>query len=198
MRWTAAALLLPSLMASCNPPNTPALNETLAPDDRWNQVVLDGRDRDRAVAIMRETSTVADPEFPFPAPRGVRWSDVPAAASAAAAEVEMAVVRAARLNAPDATPDPDWRDAFLAKPPASLVGDPGDGRERWVFEVKSIRDERGWLVVVRDPGAARGEVGPASAEIGVVGERTADANALVDAFARQLRELGAKPGFKND
>ena len=123
---------------------------------------------------------------------------MPDAAAGAAASVEMAVVRGVALNAPGTKPDPDWRDAFLAKPPAAIVGDLADGRERWIFEIKTIRDERGWLVVVRDPDAAFGQVGPVSAEIGVVGERTADANALVAAFATQLGELGAKPGFNQD
>jgi hypothetical protein len=123
---------------------------------------------------------------------------VPDAAAGAAASVEMAVVRGVALNAPGTKPDPDWRDAFLAKPPAALVGDLADGRERWIFEIKTIRDERGWLAIVRDPDAPPGRVGSIAAEIGVVGQRTAEAKDLVDAFGRQLRELGAKPGFNAD
>lgn len=192
----AAAFVLLVLPVACRQPDPAARNEVLADGDAWNRVVLDASERDRTVAIMKDAARVDDPVYPTPAPRGVRWSDVPAAARLAAAEVAMAVVRGASLGG--ATPNANWDAAFLAKPPASLVGDLADGRERWVFEVKTLRDERGFLVVVHDPAAPPGEIGPAAAEIGVVGERTGDANALVDAFAKQLRELGAKPGFNAD
>jgi hypothetical protein len=198
MRPLVAALLVASLPLACSRSDPAATNEALAPGDGWNQVVLDARGRGEALAIMRQASSVPDPEFPRPAPRGVRWSDVPDAAAGAAASVEMAVVRGVALNAPGTKPDPDWRDAFLAKPPAALVGDLADGRERWIFEIKTIRDERGWLAIVRDPDAPPGRVGSIAAEIGVVGQRTAEAKDLVDAFGRQLRELGAKPGFNAD
>lgn len=191
----AAAFVLLVLPVACRQPDPAARNEVLADGDAWNRVVLDASERDRTVAIMKDAARVDDPVYPTPAPRGVRWSDVPAAARLAAADVAMAVVRGAK---PNAAGDAIWDAAFLAKPPASLVGDLADGRERWVFEVKTLRDERGFLVVVRDPAAPPGEVGPAAAEIGVVGERTADAEALVEAFAKQLRTLGAKPGFKHD
>lgn len=200
----AAFLILTLLPMACHGPDPAARNEVLAEGDSVNRVVLDGDDRARAVAIIRDATRVPDPEYPTPAPRGVRWSDVPAAASAAAYEVQMAVVRGANLGKPGPGPRPDpdgyadWDADFLAKPPASLVGNLADRRERWVFEVKTLRDERGWLVVVRDPSAPYGEIGPTAAAIGVVGERTSDANALLKSFAKNLRALGAKPGFKAD
>lgn len=184
-----AFLLLP---LSCSQPDPAARNEVLAPGDGWNRVVLDGRQRDEALAIMRSTAAVPDPEFPQAAPRGVRWSDVPAAATLAAAAVEMAIVTSAQPGTED------WDAGFLAKPPAALVGDLADGRERWVFEFKDLRDDRGWLVVIRDPSAPHGEVGPVDAAIGVLARRTDATTKLVETFEQQLRALGAKPGFKQD
>lgn len=196
----AALSILVLLPVACHDPDPAVRNEVLAEGDSWNRVVLNGNDRARAVAIMQDATRVPDPEFPTPAPRGVRWSDVPAAASAAAADVEMAVVRGANPGkpGPDSRPNPDWDAHFLAKPPASLVGDVADGRERWVFEIKDLRDDRGWLVVVRDPAAPNGQVGPVNAAIGVLVRRTDATHALIESFAEQLRTLGAKPGFKAD
>lgn len=191
MRWTAAFLLV-LLPLSCSRSDPAASNEVLAPGDAWNRVVLDGRERDEAVAIMRTATADPRPEYPYPAPRGVRWSDVPNAATLAAKDAEMAVVNAAQPG------QPDWDAAFLAKPPASLVGDLADGRERWVFEIKDLRDERGWLVVVRDPSAPNGEVGPTDSAMGVLARRTDRTAALVKAFGTRLRALGAKPGFLAD
>lgn len=192
MLRAAACLLLAITASACSRPDPASTNEVLAPGDAWNRVVLDAPERAEAVAIIRGATADPHPEFPFPAPRGVRWSDVPDAAAAAAAKVEMAVVNAAQPG------EPDWDSSFLAKPPASLVGDLADGRERWVFELKDLRDDRGWLVVVRDPAAPSGQVGPVDAAIGVLVRRTDATRTLVDSFAEQLRTLGARPGFKAD
>jgi hypothetical protein len=170
MLRAAACLLLALTASACSRPDPASTNEVLAPGDAWNRVVLDAPERAEAVAIIRGATADPHPEFPFPAPRGVRWSDVPDAAAAAAAKVEMAVVNAAQPG------EPDWDSSFLAKPPASLVGDLADGRERWVFELKDLRDDRGWLVV----------------------GRTDATRTLVESFAEQLRTLGARPGFKAD
>lgn len=190
VRPSLVALLLVPL--SCSQTEPAARNEVLASDNGLNRVVLDDRQRDKAIAIMRSTAAVPDPEFPQAAPRGVRWSDVPAAAALAAAAAEMAVVTAAQPGTGD------WDADFLAKPPAGLVGDLTDGRERWVFEVKDLRNDRGWLIVVRDPSAHHGEVGPADAVIGVPARRTDSTRKLVETFEQRLRALGAKPGFETD
>jgi hypothetical protein len=192
MLRAAACLLLALTASACSRPDPASTNEVLAPGDAWNRVVLDAPERAEAVAIIRGATADPHPEFPFPAPRGVRWSDVPDAAAAAAAKVEMAVVNAAQPG------EPDWDSSFLAKPPASLVGDLADGRERWVFELKDLRDDRGWLVVVRDPAAPSDQVGPVDATIGVLVRRTDATRTLVESFAEQLRTLGARPGFKAD
>ena len=192
MHRAAACLLFVVAASACSRPDPAATNEVLAPGDAWNRVVLDDPERAKAVGIIRGATADPHPEFPFSAPRGVRWSDVPDAAAAAASMVEMAVVNAAQPG------EPDWDSSFLAKPPASLVGDVADGRERWVFELKDLRDDRGWLVVVRDPAAPNGQVGPVDAAIGVLVRRTDATHALIESFAEQLRTLGAKPGFKAD
>jgi len=192
MRRTVACLLTVLVPLSCSRPDPAASNEALAPGDAWNRVVLDGRERDQAVSIMRSATADPRPEYPYPAPRGVRWSDVPDAAALAAKDSELAVVNAAQPGLPD------WDAAFLAKPPAALLGDLADGRERWVFEFKDLRDDRGWLVVVRDPSAPNGQIGPTTAAIGVLARTTDATETLVRSFAARLRSLGMKPGFRAD
>jgi len=196
-RFLATFLLAAAV--GCSSPDPAARNEVLAPGDEWNRTVLDRTERDEVRSILREAVRTDDPAFPQPAPHGMRWSDVPAAAKRAAARIEAAVVVGERWGTIAATgedgPSADpFGSGFLMPPPVALVGDIASGPERWVFELKTIRDEPAWLVVPRGAGGAE-VIGEVVAEVGIAGERRDDAARLVAAFDEALRALGRRPSF---
>jgi hypothetical protein len=135
-------------------------NQVLAPGEENRKAILTGADQSEALAAMQAG----------PAPRGVRWSDIPDAVSEACDElgVEMAVVRE--------TEEPD----------------------RFVFELRTIE---GWpvrLVIRRGVSGGVYEI----EELGVGHfpddpERVRRGEALVKAFRKHLKRLGAQDWFND-
>jgi hypothetical protein len=148
-------------------------NLVLEPGEENQKAVLSSQDRSEAVAAM-QSATGGPPgnaERPARAAQGVRWSDIPLAVSAACDElgVEMAVVRT--IEEPD----------------------------RFVFELRTIEAWPAGLVIRRGEGG--GEV--YEIEEVWVGRfpqdpaRVKRAEALVKAFKKHLKRLGAQDWFND-
>ncbi|MHC4769451.1 MAG: hypothetical protein ACYTEI_12165 [Planctomycetota bacterium] len=158
----------------CAKQHPPAVvsNRVLAPGEEDQKAILTGADQSEALAAMQAGTgrPPRDAERPGPAPRGVRWSDIPDAVSEACDElgVEMAVVRE--------TEEPD----------------------RFVFELRTIE---GWpvrLVIRRGVSGGVYEI----EELGVGHfpddpERVRRGEALVKAFQKHLKRLGAQDWFND-
>lgn len=112
---------------------------------------------------------------PVPAERG-RWSDVYSAVLYACDDVEMAVVSRKHQKA-----DSEGYGAGVG--------------ERWEFGLRTVEDWPGTFIVDRVADAADSDapIYRATAMIGQFKDRTDRAQALLDAFERQLRLFGRKP-----
>ena len=119
-------------------------------------------DEQRSVLVAMSSVVPADePRQPLAqADERGRWREVSVVASEAAKSCEMAIVRETRT---------------------------ADGKS---FQLRSLRDESGTLVVTGD--AERGVTG-VQARVGAFNENRAAATALQDAFWRKLREYARVP-----
>ncbi|MDZ4831089.1 MAG: hypothetical protein SGJ09_12950 [Phycisphaerae bacterium] len=120
-------------------------------------------DENRAALAAMQSAVTGDVERPTPALDGVRWRDVPEAARIAADAIDLAIVT------------------------KKLEGD------TWRFQLVSVRNEPGELVVKRRPPP---EVVAATVRIGTYGQRDADAARYRDEFMRVLKLLGKKKAFE--
>ena len=184
-RWVCGVRLPVALLAvlgavcggGCAKKHPPAVvsNQVLEPGEENQKAILTASDQSEALAAM-QSGTGRPPrnaERPGRAPQGVRWSDIPLAVSAACDElgVEMAVIRE--------TEEPD----------------------RFVFELRTIEGWPAGLVIRR--GASGGRGGVYDVEDVWVGRfpddpaRVARGEALVKAFRKHLKRLGAQDWFND-
>ncbi len=116
----ACALCAVAPLAGCPSKQNPVLSNERFPGEHHDpQLIMDQAQRDQVVAAMQ--STVAGGAAPEPLTRaedGMRWSDVPLAASIAAGKAEMGVLSSSESEAKDT-----WTFSMvtLDSAPVSLV-----------------------------------------------------------------------------
>lgn len=155
-------------LAGCSSEPFAAADQRRLTDDepRWRNV-LSGSEQSEVSAAMGSVAAGATVvERPQRAPHGVRWSDVEAAASAAAAEVEMAIVRTVKL--PDAAPGFEFILKSVDDRPASLT-------------VRRLESDR---------------VYEAAATVGRFGDDHVTEKKLLAAFERFMHDYGNKRRFE--
>jgi hypothetical protein len=147
----------------------------LHPDEPPQTTTLTGAQESEALSAMQAGTgrPPRDAERPRRAPEGVRWSDIPRAVTSACDElgVEMAVIRM--------TEEPD----------------------RYEFELRTIEGWPAKLVIARGHGGGRGGVYEIT-EVWVgrfpdEPARVSRAQALVKAFQKHLKRLGAQDWFND-
>jgi hypothetical protein len=81
-------------LAGCTKPYSARSNLRLTESEQRQKPVLDGKDQNLAVAVLRSLADGhSQVETPGPAPDGIRWSDVPLAVRHACIDAEMAIAR---------------------------------------------------------------------------------------------------------
>jgi len=123
--WAACALVALAPLAGCPSKQNPVLSNERFPDEKHDpQLIMDSQQRATVVAAMQ--STVAGGAAPEPMTRaegGMRWSDVPLAASIAAGKAEMGV----------------------------LSSSESESRDTWTFSMVTLDSAPVSLVIVRRP-----------------------------------------------
>jgi hypothetical protein len=157
-------------VCGCARPPAVCSNQVLEPAEAGSWRTLTAGEQRQNLAAMRETVEGLPPGArPAPAPQKVRWSDVEGAATAALDDVEAASVCTER--------SPDGRTIR--------------------FLLRTVEDWPGELVVTR---VDDGRVYEARAWIGLfpaMPQRLDRRDALLEAFARRMEELGRLPWFND-
>jgi hypothetical protein len=152
------------LLVGCEPGDPVTTNRVMEPGDELAVRQLTPAE-DRAALNAMRSVVGGDVERPTPARYGMRFDDVPEAVRLACNEVDMAILR--KSESPD--------------------------HNTWTFQLVTIRDEPGEMIVERRDAP---EIVSAHATVGSFKQRERDAKALIEEFYRQLRALGAKPGWE--
>jgi hypothetical protein len=164
------------LSTGCAEPPPPSISSNLAltAEEALERRVLDEGQQEEVLAAMRGVAAGHEVQrVPAPASErtgGMRWADVPAAVAGACDEIEAAVLRS-EVEA---------------------------GGDRYRFEILTVEDRRGELVVSRVPGPRLYE---ATATIGRFPADPADARRahdLLEALGRQMKALGRKRAYPDE
>ena len=168
-RAAVAAVILTVVLPGCSSPEpmTAESNLRLTDEEAKIRWTIDRRDHGQILKAMRSVAPDHRPaERPAPAPHGVRWGDVPAAAFYAAQEAEMAIIRT----------EPE-------------VDAANDEVRRFTFTLRTIDDRPATLVVERKP---EPDIFVATATCGRFGDQEAWAARLVEAFEKKMIAFGRK------